>query len=656
MRTSSGWATGSCVRALLLRLAAGNPGDDQRDQDDRPVQRGDPLSGHARQGQHVLDHVEQQDAREGAEHRAAAPVQADPADDRRREDGEDRAVALRRGHRGQPARQHQPAERGQDARPHEGAPQHAVGADPRRAGRVHVATDRVQRTAETGVAEHQDSDDEQQQAEVDRYGDAEPQGRTDVEHRIREAEERLAAGDPGQQAAQHDQHAEGDDEAVEPEPHDEGAVDQADHHPDRKRDRHARPAGQQPESVGDARGDDQPRGDAGREPEGGLQREIHLACDQHERLRQHEEADLGHGLQDVDQIVAGEEDRVDRVADHGDGDDRGHQGQVAQPGEHHGARARTGSRRRHVDLGLHPRTAHSSIPSIAAISSLSLQPAANSVTTRPPNITRTRSQVRRSSSSSEATSTADPASRTRSTTSSSVSFERTSTPAVGWINTSRRGSLASARPITTFCWLPPDSAATSSSGPGVLTSRSPISLRAKPSRTAGRITPYRPRRSGTVIVMFSAIERPDTKPCWCRSWGTRPTPAPSAALTLPEGRTRPSTLTVPPGCGRSPTTASAISRLPLPPPPARPTTSPDRTSNEIDCASSNVPSAAVTRTSRTDSTTGADDGTGGRGTRRINATASPVIAATTSRGSISATRPVATRRASRKTVTSSQMR
>ena len=53
---------------------------------------------------------------------------------------------------------------------------------------------------------------------------------------------------------------------------------------------------------------------------------------------------------------------------------------------------------------------------------------------------------------------------------SSDSLDRTSTPAVGLISTSTRGSVDSARAITTFCWLPPDRPATGAAGPVVLMS------------------------------------------------------------------------------------------------------------------------------------------------------------------------------------------
>src|SRR5881628_3819062 len=64
----------------LLGLPAGDAGDDQRGEDDAAVERADPLGGDAGQRQHVLDHVEQQDAGEGAEDGAFAAVEGDSAD------------------------------------------------------------------------------------------------------------------------------------------------------------------------------------------------------------------------------------------------------------------------------------------------------------------------------------------------------------------------------------------------------------------------------------------------------------------------------------------------------------------------------------------------------------------------------------------------
>ena len=101
----------------------------------------------------------------------------------------------------------------------------------------------------------------------------------------------------------------------------------------------------------------------------------------------------------------------------------------------------------------------------------------------PCRITSTRSQVRRSSSSPLTTRIALPSRRMRSTTASSASLDLTSTPAVGSISTRTDGSLASARPITTFCWLPPERPETSWSGPSVTMPRSRIAARS-PARLA----------------------------------------------------------------------------------------------------------------------------------------------------------------------------
>ena len=226
-------------------------------------------------------------------------------------------------------------------------------------------------------------------------------------------------------------------------------------------------------------------------------------------------------------------------------------------------------------------------------------------------------------------------------------MDRTSTPAVGVMRTSSFGSLANARPITTFCWLPPDRSETGTCGPAALIVRSAMVSRARASRRAGEMRPRRPTRSGTVIVTFSAMDSSGTRPSRCRSCGTSPTPASRASGTLPGRSTRPSTLTVPPAGRVRPTIASAASTLPLPPPPAMPTTSP-----ALACSDSSAPEE-VTR-SRTDSSTGASAGSG-RWSASGMVTSSPVIAATNAGRLSCATGAVTMCRASRKTVTWSQI-
>ena len=107
------------------------------------------------------------------------------------------------------------------------------------------------------------------------------------------------------------------------------------------------------------------------------------------------------------------------------------------------------------------------IPSIEATRALSLHPASCSATTPPCRMTRTRSQVLKSSSSPLTTRIALPSRRIVSMTCSRASFDFTSTPAVGSIRTRTEGALASARPMTTFCWLPPDRLETNCPGPCV---------------------------------------------------------------------------------------------------------------------------------------------------------------------------------------------
>jgi hypothetical protein len=274
---------------------------------------------------------------------------------------------------------------------------------------------------------------------------------------------------------------------------------------------------------------------------------------------------------------------------------------------------------------------------------LSVQPAGNSPATEPWNITNTRSQGRRSSNSSEITSTAAPAAAARSTASSRFSLDFTSTPAVGSISTSSAGSLDSARAITTFCWLPPDRSATSWSGPDVLMARSSINFSATAARRRPEMAPNRPSRWVIGNVAFSAMVMPGTKPSLCRSSGTKPTPPASAAGTLPRFRVFPDTATVPASGLRRPTITSPSSTLPLLPEPAMPTTSPLRTdrSTPLKCLLS-----TRSRTSKMDSLAGV-----GRAEPVPSPTASPVIASTSWFLDRSATGLVTMCRASRNTVT-----
>ena len=419
-------------------------------------------------------------------------------------------------------------------------------------------------------------------------GHAEPDGGAEVHHRLGQVEERLAAGDAGEQAAQDDQHAERDDEAVQPEPDDQQRVDDAD-----QRARPARvigmaqPPGQQPEPVAGADGDGQPGRDAGGEADGGLQRQVHLAGDQDHRLGQHQQRDLGHGLQDVDQVVGLQEDRVDELPDDRDDDDRRDQGEVAQPGEGdaagHAARPVAEPRRLGRADGAAVMVSGIDGHSFHRGDEVVVVPAAGQSrrrrgpgTSPGPGRRRAGRRARRRRSR-----TPVPASATCSTLPRRNSLDRTSTPAVGVISTSSRGSLASARAMTTFCWLPPDRPDTGSPGPGVLIARSSIIESAMASRRPGAEEPGRPSRSrdgqGGVVGDRHARHEALVVPVLRHEADA----AASAARTSPgaqaAARDRRS---LPASAARSPTMVSASSVLPLPPEPARPTISPARTWND----------------------------------------------------------------------------
>ena len=158
------------------------------------------------------------------------------------------------------------------------------------------------------------------------------------------------------------------------------------------------------------------------------------------------------------------------------------------------------------------------------------------------------------------------------------SLDFTSTPAVGLMRTSSRGSEARARAMTTFCALPPDRSETGWSGPSVWMSSRSISSVAKPRLRSVPTKPKRPSRSRTLMVALSPMVMPRTRPCPCRSRGTQPTPALQRGLHVAERQlSRRRVGRVPPVGVCSPAKASASSILPLPLEPASPTTSPRRT-------------------------------------------------------------------------------
>ena len=94
--------------------------------------------------------------------------------------------------------------------------------------------------------------------------------------------------------------------------------------------------------------------------------------------------------------------------------------------------------------------------------------------------------------------------------------------------------MASALPITTFCWLPPERLETSCSGPSVTIPSEWIAEAVASARRRGAMNPSGPSWRAIVIVTLSATDWVRTRPCLCRLFGTHPTPSASAAGTSPE--------------------------------------------------------------------------------------------------------------------------
>ena len=113
-------------------------------------------------------------------------------------------------------------------------------------------------------------------------------------------------------------------------------------------------------------------------------------------------------------------------------------------------------------------------------------------------------------------------------------FVPMSMPRVGSSTMSSDGRRPSHLASTTFCWLPPESDVIGLHEATVLDlqARSPIAR-----RSAARARPDEPERDASrrsdASAMLRAIDMSMTRPCWRRSSGTRPTPAPSRSSARP---------------------------------------------------------------------------------------------------------------------------
>ena len=233
----------------------------------------------------------------------------------------------------------------------------------------------------------------------------------------------------------------------------------------------AQPPGDQAEPVGDTRRDGQPRGDARREAERRLQRQVHLAGDQHQRLGEHQDRDLGHRLQHVEQVVGVQEHRVDDLPDDRDHDDRRDQREVAQAGD---GDPPVADRTREPPGRSRSRTWPCSdmieIDPFHSGNQVVVAPAAG-------HFAHDAALEHHQDAVAYAQVVEFVGHHQRRPYPQRAPARRL--PAASpWIARRRRrsdrsaparvGSLASARAITTFCWLPPERLATGNSGPGVL--------------------------------------------------------------------------------------------------------------------------------------------------------------------------------------------
>src|SRR5581483_3173966 len=307
------------------------------------------------------------------------------------------------------------------------------------------------------------------------------------------------------------------------------AVDEADHHADREQreDAEVRAPLRALAVVGDR--DDEPRRDHRRETEGRLERQVHPADHDDQRLAHDHDPERRDLLPDLREIRRREEDGADERADDQEHDD--HRQECGATYERRGGEPPAPiveqrpelhcARRRLTDLGHRSLPAVVS-PSVAAISSSSSNGGSlNSVNTCPRTRITTRSQICRSSNSSLARSRLAPVLSVRSASAASrSSFDATSTPRVGVIATTSFGRLAAARATVTFCWFPPDRSPAGWFSPRDTSDSWSASGRAARVRADGLSTPSGPaRRRLMLMVMFSAQPSWPTNPSSHRSSG-----------------------------------------------------------------------------------------------------------------------------------------
>ena len=145
--------------------------------------------------------------------------------------------------------------------------------------------------------------------------------------------------------------------------------------------------------------------------------------------------------------------------------------------------------------------------------------------TRPWAMTISRSQISNSSSSSSlTTNTAQPLSRSASSSPRICAAAPTSTPQVGCETISSFGSASISRPTMNFCRLPPERLFAAEPGPPARTKKRRISASAKAVTSPTRSHPRRPTARVRVSKVFCASESVGTAPRPSRSSGTKCSP------------------------------------------------------------------------------------------------------------------------------------
>src|SRR4051794_34112162 len=558
-------------------------------------------------------HHHAQDQR--ADHRAGDPAdparEADAADHRRRDRvqlvGHPHAgLARGRARRGDdPA---QPREQARDRVDHHQVPADVDARDPRR---LHVAADRVGVLAVLRVAQRDVEDDRNRDEDQHRS-----RARADPGVLVRQHADRLAVRVVLGEATGRHHHAERGDEGRDVAVGRERAVDQAGHQPDAqaRRDwdqrRHAGERGE--DGAGVARLLRQAGRDHGREGHDRARGEVDAAGDDHLRHADRQQA-RHRDLQDHDQqqLWVAEEALVpDRPAqelkDHRDPDQHqedaglrrqgaappgragGGGGDVACYGSHDG---------RSSSWDVQPRFPDG--PAYFAASAMTFSWVASArlkvPLTWPSCMTMTRSDMPRTSGSSEEIMTIAMPLAARSETSRCTSaFAPTSMPRVGSSRISTLGLVIRQRAIRAFCWLPPERLPTVSWRSGVLI-RSCSFIRSQVALNA----PWRTKPPAVwvrtdAICMFSSTECMRNSPVALRSSVSSASPCSIATLGEVTATGLPPRRISPPVAGVTPKMVSATLVRPAPTRPAKPRISPRRSSNETP---RKTPSSARSRTS-----------------------------------------------------------